>query len=111
MAQSALFGRPPVTEDDYWIVKGLLFRMGHSDMDPAKGLPLPQIPTPPHDNRSGSIVAGIAISIFVIVIITATRVLSRKMMRTSSLGWDDLLIVVAAVCLIQIRISGVEFIL
>ena len=95
MPQSALYGQPPATENDFWIVKGLLYNMG-SDADPANGIPEAQVPRLNHDNRSGSIVAGAALAIFFIVTITAARVIARKTMSSASLGWDDTLIVVAA---------------
>ncbi|KAL8847724.1 MAG: hypothetical protein Q9221_007244 [Calogaya cf. arnoldii] len=95
-AQSALYGRPPNTDNDYWIVKALLFEQGIADADPAKGLPFEHFPLLSDENRSGSIIAAVTISIFLIVAITATRLVARKTIRTSSLGWDDALISVAA---------------
>ncbi|KAL8831195.1 MAG: hypothetical protein Q9191_001007 [Dirinaria sp. TL-2023a] len=98
MVQSALFGQPPATQNDFWIVKGILFQEGVVDADPAKGLPaLQAVPRPNHENKSGSIVVGLALSIFFVVFITATRIIARKTMSSASLGWDDTLIVVAAV--------------
>lgn len=99
MPQSALYGQPPATDDDYWIVKALLDTMGKFEANPADGLGMPQLPSPPPDNRSGAMIAGLVISIFLIVTITGARVIARKMMSTSSLGWDDVLIVIAAVSL------------
>ena len=96
-AQSAPYGRPPNTDNDYWIVKALLFEQGIADADPAKGLPFEHFPLLSDENRSGSIIAAVTISIFLIVAITATRLVARKTIRTSSLGWDDALISVAAV--------------
>lgn len=100
MPQSALFGQPPATENDYWIVKALLYSMG-SDADPANGIPKAQVPRSNFDNRSGPIVAGAALAIFFVVTITAARVIARKTMNSTSLGWDDTLIVVAAVRLLN----------
>ena len=97
MAHSALYGRPPATQDDFWIAKGLLFQIGLVDADPSKGLPLKQFPPVDTEKHTGSIVAGVIVSIFLIVSITSTRLIARKMVRSSSLGWDDLLIVIAAV--------------
>ena len=101
MAQSALFGQPPATENDFWIVKGILFNEGMVDADPAKGLPMAQAPRPNHENRSVSIVAGLTLSIFFVVSITATRIIARKALSSASLGWDDTLIVIAAVCVLR----------
>ncbi|KAL8863039.1 MAG: hypothetical protein Q9178_000412 [Gyalolechia marmorata] len=95
--QSALYGRPPVTDNDYWIVKALLFAMGLVDADPVNGLPFEQFPPLSDESRSGSIIAGVTISIFLIVSVTATRLVARKTIRTSSLGWDDALITAATV--------------
>ncbi|KAI4274582.1 MAG: hypothetical protein L6R38_006053 [Xanthoria sp. 2 TBL-2021] len=95
-AQSALYGRPPNTDNDYWIVKALLFEMKIADADPVQGLPFEHFPPLSDENRSGSIIAAVTISIFFIVAVTATRLVARKTIRTSSLGWDDALISVAA---------------
>lgn len=97
MSQSALYGRPPATDNDFWIVKAMLFQMGLVDADPTKGLPLKQFPPPNDESKAGSIIAGVTISIFLVLSITTTRIVARKLISTSSLGWDDALIVVAAV--------------
>ncbi len=96
--QSALYGRPPVTDNDYWIVKALLFDMGLVDADPVKGLPFKDLPPVSDESRAGSIIAGVTISIFLIVSVTATRLVARKTIKTSALGWDDALITAATVC-------------
>lgn len=95
--ESALYGRPPNTDDDYWIVKAILFHNGLADADPVDGLPFEPFPPFSDETRSGSIIAAVTISIFVIVSITATRLVARKTIKTSSLGWDDALISAAAV--------------
>ncbi|KAL8879424.1 MAG: hypothetical protein Q9198_002957 [Flavoplaca austrocitrina] len=93
---SALYGRPPITDNDYWIVKAILFHNGLADADPVDGLPFEPFPPVSDETRSGSIIAAVTMSIFVIVSITATRLVARKTIRTSSLGWDDALISAAA---------------
>ncbi|KAL8994431.1 MAG: hypothetical protein Q9169_005601 [Polycauliona sp. 2 TL-2023] len=98
--QSALYGRPPNTDDDYWMVKAILFYAGLTDADPVNGLPIEQFPAYSDENRSGSIIAGISISIVLIVSITITRLVARKTIRTSSLGWDDAFISAAALATI-----------
>ena len=95
--ESALYGRSPITDNDYWIVKAILFHSGLADADPVDGLPFEPFPPVSDETRSGSIIAAVTISIFVIVSITATRLVARKTIRTSSLGWDDALISAAAV--------------
>ncbi|KAL8888046.1 MAG: hypothetical protein Q9215_004462 [Flavoplaca cf. flavocitrina] len=99
---SALYGRPPITDNDYWIVKAILFHNGLADADPVDGLPFEPFPPVSDETRSGSIIAAVTMSIFVIVSITATRLVARKTIRTSSLGWDDALISAAA-------LAGVTF--
>lgn len=37
MVQSALVGEPPLTTDDYWIVKGSFLAAGLTSADPNKG--------------------------------------------------------------------------
>ncbi|KAL8770042.1 MAG: hypothetical protein Q9209_004080 [Squamulea sp. 1 TL-2023] len=95
-ARSALYGKPPVTDNDYWVVKAILFQMGLADADPVQGLPLEYSPPSSNKNHSGSIIAGVTVSIFLIVSITVTRLVAKKTIRTSSLGWDDALISIAA---------------
>ncbi|KAL8967285.1 MAG: hypothetical protein Q9183_002994 [Haloplaca sp. 2 TL-2023] len=101
MSQSALYGRPPATDDDFWIVKAMLFQMGLVDADPSKGLPLKQFPPPTNESKTGTIIAGVTISIFLVLSITTTRLVARKLISTSSLGWDDALIVPAALAVIS----------
>ena len=95
--ESALYGRPPNTDNDYWIVKAILFLTSHDDIGPVGGLQYERIPPFNGETRSGSIIAAVTISIFVIVSVTATRLIARKTIRTSSLGWDDVVISAAAV--------------
>ncbi|KAI4107846.1 MAG: hypothetical protein LQ339_002456 [Xanthoria mediterranea] len=101
MSRSALYGRPPATDNDFWIVKAMLFQMGLVNADPTKGLPLKQFPPPNDESKAGSIIAGVTISIFLVLSITTTRIIARKLISTSSLGWDDALIVVAALAVIS----------
>ena len=99
MGDSALVGQPPANDRDYWIVKGLYATIGKPDADASKGivLPPPRPPHPSHHTKGPSVIAGLAVCIFVCIAITAGRVLARYLLQTSRLGWDDFFIVIAAV--------------
>ncbi|KAL9040874.1 MAG: hypothetical protein Q9180_001642 [Flavoplaca navasiana] len=79
-----------------------MFHLGLADADPVDGLPFEPFPPFSRETRSGSIIAATTICIFLIVSITATRLVARKTIKTSSLGWDDALISAAA-------LAGVAF--
>lgn len=98
MHESALIGQPPANQIDYDIVKGLYAVLGIPEADPSKGiaLPPPRPAEPSYENKGANVIGGLAVCIFVCLSITAGRVLARRLLRTSRLGWDDALIVVAA---------------
>ena len=98
MSGSALVGQPPANQDDFYIVRGLLFQSGLlNKFDPKQGLPTKPPPVVRHDTRGPSITVGLSVAIALTVVITATRVIAKYVMRFSSLGWDDFLIVIATV--------------
>ncbi|KKY13323.1 putative integral membrane protein [Diplodia seriata] len=73
---SALIGSPPATENDFWIVKGML-RAVHLDgkLDAEKGYSL--LPKRPDDyqyeEKRAAIIAGMSVCIFVMVSVTVAR--------------------------------------
>ncbi|KAI9808699.1 MAG: hypothetical protein M1825_003851 [Sarcosagium campestre] len=97
MIDSALIGDPPATQDDYYIVKGMLV-VAKSTKDPRQGVALP--PTrpqnPSYDDEGGKVLAGLIVAITLIIVITGGRILARRWHKLSALGWDDLLIIFAA---------------
>lgn len=100
---SALIGQPPNTEEDYWIVLGILRRAGLEGRDPAKGAQIPP-PRPLNDqytSRGPRIIAGSSVCIILIILITGTRVLIRALYRGLRWGWDDWMIILASVSLVR----------
>lgn len=104
MPNSAFYGQPPANERDLMIVKGMIaINGGHRD--PRKGIPLGP---PPHprltDSHAGRIVASCVIAMVFVIVITGTRVIAKFRSKRSRLGWDDWLIVLAAVSLLAARL-------
>lgn len=99
---SAFIGQPPNTQDDYWIVLGIIRRLGLPNHDPAKGILFP--PARPlndhYRSRAPQMLAANAICIILIILITGSRLLIRGLYRGVQWGWDDWLIGLAAVSLI-----------
>lgn len=100
MTTSAPFGAPPATDDDLWIIKGLirLFQIPPGKLDPTKGFRMGVHPPPNYkfeDQGSGLIVSA-AIVIVLIILITGGRLALRW--RRSDLRWgpDDWAIIPAA---------------
>ena len=106
MTGSAIIGQPPSNQDDFDIIRGLLRVMGIPDdlVDPAKGLPLPvKRPTDDHypdsyPNQGPRIVAAMCVAILLVLAITGARVALRFFRRDLHWGWEDIVILPAAVC-------------
>ena len=102
MVKSALIGQPPLTQDDYWIIKGNLLTSGFLKADPTKGLQIPPFRPPPSEyvfeTRGQAIMAVPAVGLIVIFIVTVARLLVRKLKKDLEFGLDDWLIVLALVC-------------
>ncbi|KAL9130691.1 MAG: hypothetical protein Q9217_001170 [Psora testacea] len=98
MAGSAMIGDPPANLRDELIIKGLYAMAGKTNVDPSKGIAIPpKRPTnPSHEDKGGSVVAGLIVAISVIFAITVARTLTKWQYQNSRLGWDDALIIVAA---------------
>ena len=95
---SALIGQPPSTAEDYWIVKGILARLG-SHADPALGVLVPPA-RPPNANfetRSPQIVAADSVCIALVILITGSRLLIRALHHGLKWGWDDWVIILGSV--------------
>lgn len=101
MTTSAPFGAPPATDDDLWIIKGLirLFQIPPGKLDPKKGFRMGVLPPPNYkfeDQGSGLIVSA-AIVIVLIILITGGRLALRWRRRDLRWGPDDWAIIPAAV--------------
>jgi len=108
MVVSALIGQPPLTPDDYLIVRGLLLNAGLVNVDPAKSLHLSPFRPPPdeyHFQTWGPAVLAVC-SVLMVVMLSATvdRLLVRHFKKGLSPGLDDWLIIPALV-----RFSWVTF--
>lgn len=98
MRKSAFEGQPPATERDFWIVKGIQIARGNPHPNPSKGTRIPRPPAPvPMDSNSGKIMASCIISIIVVLLVTAIRVIGKVRSKRSRLGWDDWLLIVAVI--------------
>ncbi|KAL9622530.1 MAG: hypothetical protein Q9204_008021 [Flavoplaca sp. TL-2023a] len=101
MVSSALIGQPPLTDSDYWIVKGNQLLSGKSNLDPSKGLKIPPLRPPPDQYRfetRGPAITAVSAVIFVIMIsVTMARFMLRKFMKELKFGLDDWLMVPALV--------------
>lgn len=100
MTTSALYGTPPVTEDDLWIIKGIYRFLGLTGkVDPKKGLPL-RAKKPPNyvfESWGDQAVRTSAALIVLMVLITGSRLVLRATRRDLRWGLDDWAIIPAAV--------------
>ena len=98
---SALIGQPPLTDDDYWIVRGMLLVAGLENVDPHEGAKLPPARPPPDvyhfETRGPAILAGCAVSIALMLLFTGTRLVVRCTERSLHFGRDDWFIIPACV--------------
>ncbi len=102
MTGSALVGKPPANQDDFWTVRGFS-RFAHlpeKKFDPKNGLPMMLKPPPGyhHETRGPGIIAAMSVAIAVVTIITGTRLCLRYFRRDLRWGWDDWMIIPGLVC-------------
>ena len=105
MPNSALIGQPPKTNDDYAIIVSLAHLSGIPDgfFDPSKGFPMPLLrPTSDHypvsyPSHARETIAAISVAIFLLSLITGLRLGLRFFRRDLHWGWDDIVIIPAAV--------------
>ena len=97
MTGSALFGQPPNTESDYWIVRSILHSAGLNNVDPERGAKIPPPrPSPAQyhfETKGPGIIAGMSVSIVIMVAITGSRLLLRLFKTGLRWGSDDWLII------------------
>lgn len=109
MPDSALFGQPPKTDTDYWIIRSILLSAGLNHVDPNKGLKLPFLTSSSpqgNDSRGPGIIAGMSVAIVIMVVVTVARLLVRSFKRELRWGADDWLIIPAAVsCGLAVRLK------
>lgn len=93
MADSALMGQPPNTEQDSRIVRGLWYIMGFfNNVDVSKGMVGVFPSRPPnyvHESKAGAIIAVGTIMLALQFFVTAFRLYLRYFSPRMVWGWDD----------------------
>ena len=102
MVASALIGEPPLTEDDFWVVRGNLLSAGLlENLDPANGLQIPPQRPPPDQyefQTRGPVIIAVCSLVFAIMFcVTVARLLVRQFKKDLKFGLDDWLILPALV--------------
>lgn len=93
---SAKVGKPPLTEDDYHIARGILLSIGFYDVDAHKGAKLPPARPPGHyeyQSRGPNMVVASIISIVIMLTVTGLRLALRLKHRSLKFGLDDWMII------------------
>ena len=115
MMGSAIVGQPPNNQDDSDVISGLLRIMGIPDkvLDPAYGLPLPlkrpnndHFPIDFHD-QGPRIIAAMCTAITLVSLVTGARLGLRFFRKDLHWGWEDFIILPAAVCIQNLSITTV----
>ncbi|KAF5599147.1 integral membrane protein [Fusarium pseudocircinatum] len=98
MANSAFVGEPPATEDDFYIVRGILRTYGLNNLNASAGLvfSIQRPENSPDESKKPAILAGMILVILAIVIPTVVRVIIRLKGARTQFGADDLAIIAAA---------------
>lgn len=104
MSGSAYLGQPTNTEEDYYVARALLLLAGVSNVDAHKGLKgFPHRPPPDQyhfETKAPGIIAGMVVSIVIMVSVTGGRLLTRWLRPSLKAGWDDILIIPGVVSII-----------
>ena len=100
MAPSALLGQPPGNQDDWDIIRGMAKWTGIPDdvLNPSHGFPLTvSRPVNSHyASRGPAMVASTVVAMVLMVLITGARLYLRYFRRDLKVGYDDFLIIPAA---------------
>lgn len=95
MATQGYFNTPPANDRDSAIVNGILLRSGITNRDPALGVKMS--PSRPanyvFETKGAGIIAGLAVSIIVMIAVTCTRLYLRSFVKGMKRGIDDILII------------------
>lgn len=105
MAGSAVVGQPPANSNDHAIVVAIARLAGIPDgtLDPSKGVPMPLMrPASDHypvsyPTHAPQTVAAMSVAIFLLSLITGLRLRLRFFRKDLRWGWDDVVIIPAAV--------------
>lgn len=98
-ATSSLVGEPPNTQDDYWIVRGMLRGAGLDNADPQNGYTVaPELSVLDLDaSKTASILAGMSISAGIMALASCTRLGARLFRVGLRWGADDWMLIPATV--------------
>lgn len=104
MVVSALIGQPPLTEDDYYIVKGIL-RLFGLPLDPAKGILIPPARPPNYhyETDTSRIIGVLVLCVVVVTTVTVARLLIRALKHGLIWGWDDWVMMLALVGMLALK--------
>lgn len=96
---SAKLGDPPSNQDDFFIIRGNFRSAGLFNANATEGwATVAHKPTNyEYETKQPGIIAGMAIVIVVITIVTATRLALRYFSKSMKFGSDDWIILIAAV--------------
>ncbi|RBA14135.1 hypothetical protein FPRO05_02927 [Fusarium proliferatum] len=91
-------GEPPATDDDFYIVRGILRTYGLNNVNASVGLvfSIQRPENPPDESKKPAILAGMILVILAIVVPTVARVIIRLKGARTQFGADDLAIIAAA---------------
>lgn len=107
--ESALFGQPPVTEFDLWVVTGifkLYFPTKEPDIAAIKNgtVSLPKPPGYTFESRRDEVLIGAYFIIPFLLLLTSARLATRLFVRRLTFGKDDILIIPATVSELRRRL-------
>ncbi|KAL2043536.1 hypothetical protein N7G274_003843 [Stereocaulon virgatum] len=103
MSSSPRLGQRPASNDDWLIVRGYARSLGIPDnmIDPSQGFALlvnrSQPYTGNYTSQGPSIIAVMAIAIALVILTTGTRLCLRAFRKSLNVGYDDLVIIPAAI--------------
>ncbi len=98
MSGSALVGNPPANQNDFYIVRGFYRSYNLPFMNPEEGIPVLKAPpgAPHGQNRGPGIIGSYSVLIFLLVVITSTRLALRYFKKNLKWGPDDYAIILGA---------------
>lgn len=102
MSNSAFVGQPPATVEDQLIIRGYVRTLGVTEnkLDPTELFPLYAAKSTDGANdvpKNSSIITCMSLAIALIFLMTGTRLCLRVFWKDLSMGYDDLVIIPAAI--------------
>lgn len=103
MAESALVGSPPATENDFWIARTITRFYNptgdYSHVDPRNGsVGAPLRPDGyVYESEQSAIIGSAVFMVVYLILITSFRLVARACVKRLHFGWDDVTIVIGTV--------------